>query len=92
MTPQEVASDIHEELADALADLELPRRLSVIEVVPPDRLDAETYLHITLANADGTTARLELPGSLAVGYLAGEEAAVDEWRLWVRAVAARLMP
>lgn len=91
MTPQQLASDIQEELADALAEMELPQRLSVIKVVPPDRLDAETCLYVTLASADGTIARFELPSSLAVGYLADEEAAVDEWRLWVQEIAARRM-
>jgi hypothetical protein len=92
MRPQELASDIQDELADALIDLELPQRLSVIEVVPPDQLDAESCLYVTLASADGTTASLELPSSLAVGYLADEEAAVDEWRLWIQEIAARLVP
>lgn len=92
MTPQELASDIHDELADALADLELWPRLPVIEVAAPDRLDADSFLHVTLASADGARASLALPSSLAVGYLADEEAAVDEWRLWVQEIAARLMP
>jgi hypothetical protein len=89
MTPQELALDIEEELAEALADLELSRHVSVVAIVPPDRVDADSSLYVTLADENGKTAKIALSSSLAVAYLADEEAAVDEWRLWVQDIAAR---
>lgn len=89
MTPQELALNVKDELVEAIADLELSRPLSVVDVVPPPRLDADTYLSVILATADGTAEQIALPSSLAVGYLADEEAAVDEWRLWIHEIAAR---
>lgn len=89
MTPHELAQNVKDELAEAIADLELPRPLSVVDVVPPTRLDADTYLSVILATADGTAAEIALSSSLAVGYLADEEAAVDEWRLWIHDLAAK---
>ncbi len=92
MTPEELARQIKEDLADALTDLELPERLQVLDITPPDLLDAETFLYVTIAGIGGKTAKLALPSSLAIGYLADEEAAVDEWRLWIRESVARLAP
>ena len=89
MTPQELAQQIKEELADALTDIELPQSLQVLDITPPDLLDAETSLCVTIAGIGGKTAELALPSSLAIGYLADEEAAVDEWRLWVLEIVAR---
>lgn len=94
MTPQELALEIKEELAEALADTALSERWSVIDVVPPTLLDADSHLSVILATtdgaADGTIAEMALPSSLAIGYLADEEAAVDEWRLWIEEIAKRL--
>jgi hypothetical protein len=90
MKPQELAQQIMEELAVALTDLEPPRHLQVVDIIPPDLLDAETFLSVVIADSRGKTAELALPSSLAIGYLADEEAAVDEWRIWVQEIAARL--
>lgn len=90
MTPQQLAIDVKEELADALADLGLTGRWSVLDVVPPTTLDPDSSLTITLASAAGTVVEVPLPSSLAIGYLADEEAAVDEWRLWIQEIATRL--
>jgi hypothetical protein len=90
MKPQELAQQIMEELAVALTDLEPPQHLQVVDIIPPDLLDAETFLSVVIADSRGKTAELTLPSSLALGYLADEEAAVDEWRIWVQEIAARL--
>ena len=90
MTPHELAKLIKDELAEALCDLELTQSPQVLDVVPPALLDAETSLSITIADTAGKLVELELPSSLAIGYLADEEAAVDEWRIWVQEIVSRL--
>ena len=89
MTPQDVALEILEELEEALSDLDGSEGLHVRDVQPPDDLAPDTFFVVTVSGADGKPTAIELPTSLAIGYLADEEAAVDEWRLWVRAVAQR---
>jgi len=90
MTPHELAKLIKDELAEALSDLEPTQPLQVLDVVPPALLDAETSLSITIADTAGKLVELALPSSLAIGYLADEEAAVDEWRIWVQVIVSRL--
>jgi hypothetical protein len=92
MTPQELVQQIKDELADALNDLDLSRRLQVLDIAPPAQLDAETSLTVTIAATGGRIAELALPTSLAIGYLADEEAAVDEWRHWVQDIATHFAP
>ncbi|MGD8698323.1 MAG: hypothetical protein PVJ43_03470 [Gemmatimonadales bacterium] len=77
------------ELADAFADLELPKPLEVLDIVPPHLIDAESVLSVVIAQKGGPIVHLALPSSLAFGYLADEEAAVDEWRLWIHDIVAR---
>ena len=90
MTPHELAEQIRDELAEALADLELPQPLQVLDVVPPALLDADTSLSVTIVGSAGKPVQLALPSSLAIGYLADEEAAVDEWRIWVQEIVRRV--
>ncbi len=90
MTPHELAEQIRDELTEALSDLELPQPLQVLDVVPPALLDAETSLSVTIAGSAGKPVQLALPSSLAIGYLADEEAAVDEWRIWVQEIVNRV--
>jgi hypothetical protein len=89
MTPQDVALKILEELEEALDDLDGAEGLHVRGVRPPDDLAPDTFFFVTLSGREGELTVIELPTTLAIGYLADEEAAVDEWRLWVRAVAQR---
>lgn len=92
MTPEELAQHVREELEDAFADLQLPQPLEVLDIVPPRLLDAESVLSVVIAQRAGPVVHLGLPSSLAIGYLADEEAAVDEWRLWVHDIVARFSP
>jgi hypothetical protein len=92
MTPQDIAFQILEELEDALIDFDGAEGLHVRGVSPPDDLAADTFFVVTVSGKEREPTEIELPTPLAIAYLADEEAAVDEWRLWVRAVAQRHTP
>jgi hypothetical protein len=92
MTPKDIAFQILEELEDAFSDLDGAEGLHVQGVDPPNDLAPDTFFVVTVAGRGREPHEIELPTTLAIGYLADEEAAVDEWRLWVRAVAQRHAP
>ncbi len=83
MSPDEAADALREELEETLADIDgMPgSRISSIE--PPRDLGADTYFHVTIDTGRGQVSR-RLPTGLAMAYLADEEAAVDEFKRWVR--------
>ncbi len=90
MTPKEAAQLLRDELEAALTDLAGESSTHrVAHVLPPEDLSADTCFRITLLSEAGS-AELELSTRLAMGYLADEEAAVDEWRHWVHEVWDRL--
>jgi hypothetical protein len=85
MTPAEAAEQLREELEAALADFlgeAPPARVYVVH--PPPDLGADRAFRIVLDRGDGRRVEASLPAGLAIAYLADEEAAVDEWRTWVR--------
>jgi hypothetical protein len=90
MTPQELAAALQDELQDALTDLTTSRSLRVDSVLPPADLEAGSSLLVTISSDAGTSLAVELPSTLAIGYLADEEAAVDEWKGWVNRLSKRL--
>jgi hypothetical protein len=91
MTPHEAAALLHDELEAALADLAGPgARPRVQRLEPPPQLDAESRFRVWLEGGSAGSLEFELPATLAIGYLADEEAAVDEWRRWVAEVWQRL--
>ena len=91
MTNEEMSRALTEELAQAFEDLAdeltVPR---VCSVTPPAELTSTASFQVHLATGDGTRAEVAIPVNLVIGYLADEEAAVDEWRHWVHEVASRL--
>ncbi len=92
MNPREAAERIREELTEALAEAVAHGSDLVVRHVsaPPD-LGADRHFEITLSSRRDPrrTLRVDLPASLAMGYLADEEAAVDEWRRWVQSLRER---
>jgi hypothetical protein len=91
MTPQELAAALQDELQDALTDLTNDESLYVNSVIPPADLEAASSLLVTVTSDAGKSLALELPSTLAIGYLADEEAAVDEWKAWVSRLCQRLL-
>jgi hypothetical protein len=84
MTPQEAAQALREELDEALADLGgSGARASVLAVQPPAQLGPDSSFRVAVRASRARTVEVMLPSNLAIGYLADEEAAVDEWRHWV---------
>jgi hypothetical protein len=91
MGPRELAEALKEELADALADTEGGAAPPAVEAVePPQEIRADAVFHVIVRAAGGAALRVDLPANLAVSYLADEEAAVDEWRRWVRDLLQRI--
>lgn len=91
MTPQKLARTLQEELDEALADLHGGASCAWIRAVdPPTRLEAGTSFRISACTSAAQPIEVELPTNLALSYLADEEAAVDEWRHWLRALWGRL--
>ncbi len=89
MTPAGAARLLLDELREALNDLE-HTQIGVQAVHPPGDLGPDTCFHVTLSSESHLSLEVELPTNLALGYLADEEAAVDEWRLWVSELPQRL--
>lgn len=89
MNPIEAALELHGELEAALAD-EGAGVARVLAVRPPPDLGADRVFHITLALPGSRDHTVDLPVALAMGYLADEEAAVDEWKTWVVELVGRL--
>ena len=91
MTPQEAAQALREELDEALADLAGSNELaSVLAVQPPAQIGPDSSCRVAVRAGKARTVEAMLPSNLAIGYLADEEAAVDEWRHWVNDLWKRL--
>lgn len=93
MSSDEAAALVKEELVETLAQ-RAPggTSLRVISVEPPPAdLGPDTCFQLLLSNTERRPAsiRVALPTTLAIGYLADEEAAVDEWRNWVHELLER---
>jgi hypothetical protein len=83
MHPQEAARLLRGELEDALARPgDRPARAVALTILPPADLAPDTSFRVR-ACLDPHTVEVDLPTGLAMGYLADEEAAVDEWKHWV---------
>ncbi len=92
MHPQEAARLLRGELEDALAHPgDGPARAVALTILPPADLAPDTAF-LVRASLGRQTLEVDLPTGLAIGYLADEEAAVDEWKSWVAALLARLQP
>ena len=91
MNPHDLAHLIDAELHAALSDPDegLSERL-VLQIEPPCELTPEAVLRISAATGSRRV-RIGLPASLALAYLADEEAAVDEWKTWVAQLRRRLL-
>ena len=90
MTPQEAARLLQAELQEALAELsDTVGDARLHQVRPPPDLGPDTAFRVSAASSSRHV-ELELPSALAIAYLADEEAAVDEWKHWVAALAQRL--
>jgi hypothetical protein len=83
-----------EELEEAFIDLGGEGHgVRITAVGPPPDLGPDTAFELTIdRGADASPVVIELPTSLAMGYLADEEAAVDEWRHWVHRLWEQLRP
>lgn len=79
----ETARAIFDELSEAFRDLDEAGTVKVLDVSAPTELTPTTSFHVTLQAGSAAAVALALPATLAIGYLADEEAAVDEWRHWV---------
>lgn len=91
MQPPELAVALKEELEAALAGADGGTApFPVVSVEAPEEIRADTCFRITIRPAEGPAVPVELPTNLAVAYLADEEAAVDEWRLWLHELIERL--
>lgn len=75
--------ELHGELAAALDEERGGEAVHVVAVRPPSDLGADRVFRVTLAVSDSHERTVDLPVPLAMGYLADEEAAVDEWKRWV---------
>lgn len=88
MTPEDAAHEIAEEMQAAFRDLGSRSDLYVEAVRPPPNLGPDTTFTVVLA-AGRRRFEVTLPSTLALGYLADEEAAVDEWRGWIHETWSR---
>lgn len=91
MNPERAAVEIRGELEAALEDwggTAEPARVRSVEA-PPD-LGSDRYFRVTLSASAAHDQVVKLPAALAMGYLADEEAAVDEFKLWVAELWERL--
>ena len=78
-----MARALREEIEAALADSGLEVRVGSIEA--PADLAPDTCFRVQFEMGRGTVER-ELPTGLAIAYLADEEAAVDEFKGWLRSL------
>lgn len=84
MSPAEAAQALREELEAAFLELaDVGRPPQVHAVHPPQDLGADRDFLITISAGEADPLEIALPAGLALGYLADEEAAVDEWHHWV---------
>lgn len=91
MDPDRAAAAIGGELQATLDDPETGlTRAQVRSVAAPADLGADRTFLITLSIPGSRDHVAELPVPLAIGYLADEEAAVDEWKGWVADLSRRL--
>jgi hypothetical protein len=90
MGPEEAASLLREELEECFADLTGWPATAAVVLRPPQQLRADESFQVSVRLAGAGSVESELPVNLALGYLADEEAAVDEWRLWVHELVERL--
>ncbi len=91
MGPEEAARLLGEELEEYLAELAGASAAPGLKIHPPPELSADRSFRICVSPARGADLEIELPVNLALGYLADEEAAVDEWRLWLHALWDRVV-
>ena len=81
---ERLLADVREELVAGLNDLaEGPNDVTVEAVATDQSLEAGTFITVSASSAAAGRRDFKLPATLAIGYLADEEAAVDEWRHWV---------
>ncbi len=84
MDRHELSRLLRDELAEALTDMgDLLEPMSVESVTPPRVLEAGASFRVRLLASRGRRLDADLPANLAIGYLADEEAAVDEFRQWL---------
>ncbi len=81
MLPEDAAVALREEIEMGLVDLGVEVRVVVVEA--PADLGPDTCFRVRL-EIKGGLIESELPSGLAVAYLADEEAAVDEFKGWLR--------
>ncbi len=74
----------------ALADEGVPTGTRVRGVTPPADLAPGGDFRIAIERGDGHTLETSLPVTLAMGYLADAESAVDRWKEWIRELVGRL--
>jgi hypothetical protein len=84
LSPEEAAVALREEIEEGLADLGAEVRACAVEA--PSDLGADLCFRIRLEMGEGLM-ECELPAGLAMAYLADEEAAVDEFKRWLRNTA-----
>lgn len=90
MEPKQAAERLREEIEEWLADWH-GGELELRSVEPPSDLGANTSFTLIFANPRQRRTRLvSLASGLAIGYLADEEAAVDEWKQWLHSVLSDL--
>ncbi len=85
MTPGEAADELREEIEAALVGIGRASAVRVQSVEPPEDLGADTCFQVTIVSERGSGA-FDLPTGLAMAYLADEEAAVDEFKLWLQSL------
>jgi hypothetical protein len=90
MEPVEAALELQGELESALEDESAGAVIRVLAVRPPPDLGADRVFRVILALPGSRDWTVDLPVPLAMGYLADEEAAVNEWKGWVLELVARL--
>ncbi|UCF20075.1 MAG: hypothetical protein JSU87_01300 [Gemmatimonadota bacterium] len=91
MGPEEAAQLLAEEIEECLAELAGATAAPGVEIQPPRELRADRSFWLSVYPGIGAAFEFELPVNLALGYLADEEAAVDEWRLWLHTLWQRVV-
>jgi len=91
MDHEELSRLLLEELAETLSDMpdDAPA-VRVESVTPPPILEAGACFRVKLSPDPEHSLDVDLPVNLAIGYLADEEAAVDEFRHWLHDLWQRL--
>lgn len=78
---------LREELEESLNDLaDRPGEVTIEATASARDLEAGGSIAVSASWRTGRRREFQLPANLAIGYLADEEAAVDEWRHWVHNV------